>query len=98
MKLETVQYNYNKKTGYNEDTRKIRFLGFIAQQFQKIFPEMVGETTIDDKTYLDSNLSSLPVYIIKAMQEQQEIIENIKSENSELRKELEEIKVLLNNK
>jgi len=67
--LRPVSFNYNELTGFNEDSRKRKVSGFIAQELQTIFPDMVGTTTIKDNEYLDTNLSNLNLYLVKAIQE-----------------------------
>lgn len=79
MQLNPASFNYNSLSGYNEETRNRKIFGFIAQEMQNIFPEMVGHTSINGKDYLDTNLSSLPVYMVKAIQEQQLQIEDAKN-------------------
>jgi hypothetical protein len=61
---------------------------------------MVGETSINGETYLDTNLSALPIYLTKAVQEQQidleentSIIDNLKLQTSENVTTLEELQV-----
>jgi hypothetical protein len=51
--------------------------GFIAQEIRKVFPEMVSEmkASPDSVQYLDLDVSHLQVYLVKALQEQQAIIE-----------------------
>ena len=88
--IKPCVFNYNERTGYDEESRCTRFAGFVAQELQEIFPEMVGTTIIDEQEYLDSNLSRLPVYLVKALQEQQEIIKSIQEENRSIRKEKDE--------
>jgi hypothetical protein len=69
MQLKPSLFNYNTLSGYDEETRKRTVYGFIAQDLQTIFPEMIGHTSINGTDYLDTNLSSLPIYLVKAMQE-----------------------------
>jgi hypothetical protein len=71
MQLKPSSFNYNTLSGYDEATRSRTIYGFIAQELQAVFPEMVGRTEVNGTDYLDTNLSSLPIYMIKAMQEQQ---------------------------
>ncbi|MEO0728687.1 MAG: hypothetical protein AAFZ63_29395, partial [Bacteroidota bacterium] len=72
---------------------------------QEVFPEMVGDVQLNGATYLDANLSSLPVYLVKAMQEQQVLIdelmvvhqvqkEKIASQSKNLQQQQEQIEVL----
>ena len=71
--LEPVTFNYNDKSGYDEKTQSRDISGFIAQDLQKVFPEMVGTFVIDETEYLDTNLSNLNLYLLKAIQELKEI-------------------------
>lgn len=88
LKLRPVQFSYNEEylNLYDDSTALTRVQkGFIAQEVQKLFPEMVGANIVKGKEYLDLNLSNLPVYIVKAMQEQQKMIDNLQKENSVLK-------------
>ncbi len=76
LALNPSTFNYNKLTGYDQATRERTITGFIAQQLQNIFPEMVGTTTINGTEYLDTNLSALPIYLVKAMQELNDKVSN----------------------
>lgn len=92
MKLRPVQFYYNDEyLNLYEDatalTRQQR--GFIAQEIKEIFPEMVGSKVIKGKEYYDLNLSNLQVYMVKAMQEQQVIIEKLKVEKSDQQKQID---------
>ncbi len=80
LQLKPSTFNYNSLTGYDQATQDRTVTGFIAQDVQKVFPDMVGKNTINGTEYLDTNLSALPVYIVKAMQEQQKQIEELKAE------------------
>jgi hypothetical protein len=75
MQLKPTSFNYNKLSGYDEETRSRTINGFIAQELQEVFPDMIGHTTINGTDYLDTNLSSLPIFLTKAIQEQQHLIE-----------------------
>ncbi len=57
---------------------KKRFAGFLAQELKEIFPEMVGASAIKGQQYYDANLSNLQIYLVKAMQEQQSMINDLK--------------------
>ena len=53
-------------------------LGFIAQEIQKIIPQAVGVVN-EDTGYLGLQTDFLVPYLTKAIQEQQTIIEDLKS-------------------
>jgi Chaperone of endosialidase len=89
MKLPAFSYQY---TGSNRADR--RMLGFMAQDIQPYFPELVyqrydRETT---KPFLTMDYSGLGVVAIKAIQEQQAIIE---SQQEQMSKQEEKINQLL---
>jgi len=76
MKLKPSTFNYNEKyyqiTGYDKEENEL--CGFVAQELQEVFPEMVKERKIGNESYLDTNLTNLQIYLVKAVQEQQDII------------------------
>ena len=83
LALNPVSFYYSEKAGYANAADK-SFSGFVAQELLEYFPDMVGTTEINGIEYYDSNLSSLPIYIVKAMQQQQDYIERLQSQNDEL--------------
>ncbi|MEL7249608.1 MAG: tail fiber domain-containing protein [Bacteroidota bacterium] len=98
--LRPVSFRYKETTGYDSTALATTFRGFIAQELQAIFPEMVGDVQLNGETYLDANLSSLPVYLVKAMQEQQALIYALTEVNQaqkvKLQQQQEEIDSLKN--
>ena len=87
MKLEAVTYRYNP-----EASDKKRSLGFIAQDVENMFPELVGSNADQDgKRYLALNYSGFGVLAVKAIQEQQQQISSLKKENTDLVKRIESL-------
>ncbi|MFN4081360.1 MAG: tail fiber domain-containing protein [Saprospiraceae bacterium] len=86
MQLKPVQYVYTA------DPAAPTF-GFIAQEVQSLFPELVGQTRSREggETYLSLNYAGFAPLTVKAIQEQQRQIEALKAENDTLRKRLETI-------
>lgn len=80
-------YTYHLKD--NESTDPLSF-GFMAQEVEKIMPGLVTKMK-DDKgeTLLGMNYTNFAVLAIKAIQEQQSIIEEVRNENWELKKRME---------
>ena len=68
---------------YKDDTSKKKSLGFIAQEVQSIFPEVVHYSEADNLYGID--YSGFGVVAIKAIQEQQTIIENQQKQIDELK-------------
>jgi hypothetical protein len=94
MLLRPVQYNYNEEyLNLYDDTAALTRTnkGFIAQEVKTIFPEMVGTVNVKGKEYYDLNLSNLQVYMVKGMQEQQMMIDSLKTENADLKARLEKL-------
>lgn len=75
LKLNPVSYHYNWQK--EEDTP---LYGFIAQEFETVFPELVF--TDKEKGYKSLSYTPLIPYIIKAIQEQQKQIEIISLNNT----------------
>jgi hypothetical protein len=87
MKLQPVSYSYNETISPNNRTR----LGLIAQDVEKIIPEVVitEDVDIDPKTgekivvlgdYLAMSYIELIPVLIKAVQEQQKEIVALKDQ------------------
>jgi hypothetical protein len=84
MALERITqlqgYNYYWKDEEQDSTLQS---GVIAQEVQKIFPELVHA---DNKGYLSVNYVGLIPYLIQSIKEQQEQINQLSKENEELKK------------
>jgi len=95
MKLKPSTFKYNDKyyqiTGYTKEGKKL--CGFVAQELQEVFPEMVTERQIGKESYLDTNLTNLQIYLVKAIQEQQDIIKAQQLEVDELKVRLDKLEV-----
>ncbi len=81
--LEPVQYTYNH---LNDGTIS---KGFIAQDVQKIFPEMVS--IAEDTKMLALPYDEFSVIAVKAIQEQQEIIDLQQKQIDELKASVEQL-------
>ncbi|MDA8692915.1 tail fiber domain-containing protein [Saprospiraceae bacterium] len=91
MKLNVLQYNYNS----DEDNAK-KSLGFFAQDLNAVIPELVLYQ--EDADQYSVNYAGMSVVAVKAIQEQQEQIleqqeqlENVKAENTELKNQISTI-------
>ncbi len=83
LQLKPKTYQYKTRLGHN-------YVGFLAQELQDVFPELVSETkprNEGEESVLLVDYSQLTVLAITALQEQQEVIEaqNEKIENLEER-------------
>ena len=72
LKLHSVQYNWKEST--EKDTK----IGFLAQEFKNVIPEaVVGDET---KETLAVNYIELIPVLVKAIQDQQKQIEDLKQQ------------------
>jgi len=100
--LKPSTFNYNDKyfslTGYDAKTKNTLY-GFIAQDIIKVFPDMVNERELKDgNKYYDTNLSSLQIYLVKAIQEMNEKISGQRKAIDEEQRQLDKLENLLKDK
>ena len=100
MEIKTYTYTYNGKAGINS---KLKHYGVIAQEFEKIMPEAVGEfdwanmnaegeLTTDVENYKYVQTEAIKYILVNAVKEQQAIIE---SQEERLNKLEEQLAILL---
>jgi len=92
MKLKPSSYTFvHDRTNENQ-------LGFIAQQVEPIFPELVTLNTIKDgsETQYTMNYAGFGIVAIAAIQEQQEIIDAQKETIEDLEARMEKMEALVN--
>jgi hypothetical protein len=80
MRLQVRNFNFKKSLGY-EDNKQI---GFVAQEFENVFPGLVESVSKDDSGEDDANIKSIKTSVlvpilVKAIQEQQAIITDLKA-------------------
>ena len=97
MLMQLKPVDYKRK---NNDI-KTREMGFIAQDVEAILNEMgyddQGFLTKDDDGQLSLRYNDFIALLTKGMQEQQELIETLINENKQMKDDLVQIKMLLNN-
>lgn len=91
LKINTVTYNYNSKSGYATDKE---YVGIIAQEMQEIAPYMVRKMNPEKNDYLGFDGTPLTFMLVNAVQEQQEIIDAQEKRIAELEGELSEVAAL----
>lgn len=77
MKLRPVKYVMKA-----DKLEKVQ-VGFIAQEVQEVIPEVVVE---HDDGLLSMDYSRITAHLVKAMQEQQRLIEELRSEIEQLKR------------
>ena len=92
LKLQGVTYNWRKDEfpdkGFTDNTQ----IGFIAQDIEKIFPQMVFT---DDKGYKSVDYSRLTPVLVEALKAQQKIIDTQNQSINELKAEVKDIQASL---
>ena len=89
--LKLQSYEYDKYTSPEKNTLLGKEIGFIAQQLMEVIPILVNQGEDEDKL-LSVNYNGLISVLTKAIQEQQAIIEDNKSEIQELKQVVEDLK------
>jgi hypothetical protein len=99
LKLRGVSFNW-KSTKNNTDNKK--HIGLIAQEVEKIIPELITE---DEKGNKAITYSGMVPVMIEAMKEQQKIIKKLREElelqqdkNEELKQKIDKIFEMMKNK
>ena len=96
MKLKVRNFNWNEDYHPNKKDKKL--IGFIAQEFEEVFPSMVTEHKIKQEVKdEEGNIIEEAVYkkgikegklipmLVKAMQEQQILIQDLQQQITELK-------------
>lgn len=89
LKLHGVEFNFIN------DQEKTQQIGFIAQEIEKVLPEVV---VTDEKGYKSVAYGQIEVVLVEAIKEQQKQIKQLEEKDKEidaLKAELEQIKTLL---
>jgi len=81
MKLKALRYDY-----ISDDANSNKSLGFVAQDLNEVLPELVLYQK--DADQYSVNYAGMSVVAIKAIQEQQTQIEDLQSENAELKSQI----------
>jgi hypothetical protein len=85
-KLQGVKYNWRTDEYPGMNFEKETQIGLVAQEVEKIFPDLVRT---DDKGYKAVSYEKLSVILLEGIKEQQEQIESSKQENLQLKSELQ---------
>jgi trimeric autotransporter adhesin len=92
MKLRGVAYEWNDPEKYEKGKK----IGFIAQEAIEIVPEVVDYNSENDAYSMQ--YAPVTALLVEALKEQNNEISNLRKENNEIKKQLDEIKKMLLNK
>ena len=84
QQINVVQYNYKR------DKTKTQTTGVIAQELKELFPDFVHQDGKNDK--MGVNYAGLSLVAIQGIQEQQEQIEKLESENKVQQEQIDQLK------
>ena len=70
---------------WKKDKSKKRNTGFIAQELFEIYPNAVSKSSDDSNNWWAVDYGKLTPIIVKAIQDQQEMVETLKTENADLK-------------
>lgn len=100
LKLQGVRFQYKGGSGENgtESSEEEDFhIGFIAQEVETVFPELIKTMHDGTKAMAYANLTAA---LVEAIKEQQRLIENLQQESHQervlLRQEIEDLREALN--
>jgi len=79
-KLRGVNFEWDEAENHQEGIQ----MGFIAQEVQEVIPEVVG----DSGEYLTMQYAPITALLVEAIKEQQNIIDDLRSELAEVKKEI----------
>jgi len=93
-KLNPVNYDWRIDEFPHKGFKDVKQWGFIAQELEKVMPELVMETR---NGYLSLNYTGVIPLLTKAMQEQQTEMEKQQKEIDQLKAQLQSIMKMLDN-
>ncbi len=88
MQLRPVEFDWLPGSGVKGAETAGRQTGLIAQEVEQVFPDAISLNKKGNKTI---NYTHITVSMLKAIQDQQQIIEQLQQENSALREYIESI-------
>ncbi len=90
MQLEPVSYSFIGRE--NSQT-----IGFIAQDVEPLFPEVVSKDDDSEESYYGIAYGNMSIIAIKAIQEQQQIIETQQQQIDAMQQQIDELNEMISN-
>jgi hypothetical protein len=88
MQLQGVSYYYNTQAYPNMNFGESKQIGFIAQDVEKVIPEVVSK---DNKGYESITYDKMSAVLVEAIKEQQTQIETLKTDNQNLQTQVDSL-------
>jgi hypothetical protein len=76
ISLRPVEFDYKDGSGHQ--------IGFVAQEIQQVYPDAVSEDSSEDHYLVVTGWSKTEARLVKAIQEQQEIIQQLAARVAQL--------------
>ena len=92
MTLRGVYFNWKKEDFPDMEFNDSKQIGFIAQEIEKVLPEVVNH---DENDYLTVEYSKVVPVLVNAMQEQQNKIDQLEQQNKDLLERLKKLEELI---
>lgn len=89
MNLQGVKYNWRTDEFAEMHFPDKREIGFIAQEMEKVFPEIVNTTPTG---YKSIDYGKLTAVLVESIKDQQAIIEKLQAENSSVKSDVDKLK------
>ena len=97
LKIQGVTYNWKIDEYPDKHFSKDEQIGFIAQEIEKIYPQVV---LTDKDGYKSIDYSKLTPILVEAIKDQQKVIQELQAENAQTKSELkalaEKMNILIN--
>ncbi|MBK7627529.1 MAG: tail fiber domain-containing protein [Bacteroidales bacterium] len=81
--MDVIKYNYNTESSKGIPSEENKYIGIIAQEIEKSFPELVRT---DEKGFKAVNYNGLTAVLLQAIKDQQKQIDLLKEEVEMLKK------------
>ncbi|MCP9761662.1 tail fiber domain-containing protein [Lacihabitans soyangensis] len=91
MQVQGVRYDWRKDEFPEHNFSDKNQMGFVAQDLEKLFPEMV---VTDSKGYKSVDYARITPLLVEALKEQQKIIDEMKTKNQKLESRLDRIEAM----
>ena len=95
LNLKGVSYDWRKDEFPSQEFSDGKQIGLIAQEVEKVLPELVNT---NEEGYKSVEYIQLTALLIESVKEQQAVIDNLKEQNLDMSQRLESIERMLDNK
>ncbi len=84
LQLQSISFNWIEELVPSRYVKERPEIGFIAQEVEKVIPEVIGQKLVNDEEVKSINYGKLTTVLVGAIQEQQKQIQELKETVSKL--------------